>query len=252
MYTALSIVDGFPGKSASHGAFGWSSLWLIEGEGRRILVDTGPPAYVPLIHRGLEQHGLSASEITDVMLTHTHWDHIGNLTMFPTATPWIGQAELTWATLQPPGTQFLSDLHVRHLDSDPRVQRIDGESEILPGIFSMETPGHTPGHLAYVVTGADGPSLFAGDAVKNLHELTTARADSTMDADESRRSIERVRSALKSSGGMLIPGHDVPLVASGDQFERAGDVLARFSYFDTEGEHDSVISIPSTRSSRRH
>ena len=66
MYQMDPFVNGFPGKSASHGAFGWSSVHLLCGHGRTILVETGPPAYIPLLTAALERHGLTTDDVTVV------------------------------------------------------------------------------------------------------------------------------------------------------------------------------------------
>src|SRR5699024_651757 len=111
VYRIDPVIDGFPGKSASHGAFGWSSVCLLRGKDRIILVETGPPAYIPLLTATLERLGLTAEAVTDVLLTHSHWDHLSNITMFPHAQLWIGGAELAWARELPLGTPHQSPLH---------------------------------------------------------------------------------------------------------------------------------------------
>jgi N-acyl homoserine lactone hydrolase len=258
MYSSEAIVDGFPGKSKSHGAFGWSSLWLLQGLDRCVLIDTGPPAYMPLIHRVLRAHGLTTANITDVVLTHLHWDHVGNVTMFPDATLWVGEEELAWAAQQAPGTQFISDLHVQYLlQAGDRVQRIKAESQVLPGIVGLGTPGHTPGHLAFLVESREGALIFAGDAVKNAYELATSRVDSTMNDELSRASVARLRGLLSETSGRLIPGHDVPLLAAGDGIERAAAQVAEISVFADacRGEQHQSISLegpqPATKGADR-
>ncbi|KKK68914.1 hypothetical protein LCGC14_2939290, partial [marine sediment metagenome] len=46
---------------------------------------------------------------------------------------------------------------------------IDGEQEIIPGLRAIPSPGHTPGHMSYLVQGADGPVMIVGDAIGNGH-----------------------------------------------------------------------------------
>ncbi|WP_042545153.1 MBL fold metallo-hydrolase [Leucobacter komagatae] len=249
-YSAHPLVEGFPGKTASHGAFGWSSLWLLDDGTRRVLVDAGQPAYIPLIHDGLARLGLAPSDVTDVLLTHMHWDHVANFTMFENATTWVGERELAWAADQPAGTKFIPDLHVQELlRRTDGVERVSAGDEILPGIHTIASPGHTPHHLAFFAehatsttdntgnAGTAGSLVFAGDAVKNIHELATSRVDSTMDEDQSVRSIDRLRSLLTDTGGVLLPGHDVGLAMDGGQVLRLREQRAQIGFFaDAQGD----------------
>ena len=253
MYSAKPLIHGFPGKSKSHGAFGWSSLWLLRKPDSRVLIDTGPFAYMPLIHQGLANIGLTPNDITDVLLTHLHWDHVANFTMFPNATLWVGEDELNWAKQQQAGTHFLSDLHVRGLlQAGDRLQRLRPGVQLLEGISSIATPGHTPGHLAFHAETDAGDHIFAGDSVKNAHELATSLVDSTMDADLSRASIERLRSLLRDTSGRLIPGHDAPLMMTKSVIEREAGQVVEMSYFDGSysGECELRIPIPAGQPSK--
>lgn len=145
MYSASCLVDGFPAKSPSHGGFGWSSLWLFQADRRLVLVDAGPPSYVPVIHERLRAIGLTAADITDVVVTHLHWDHVSNFTMYWNATIWVGEAELAWAARLPAGTPFVPDLHVRELvRRGNRIQRERPGDEPLPGVTAIGSAGHTP------------------------------------------------------------------------------------------------------------
>lgn len=242
--TAHPIVEGFPGKSSSHGAFGWSSLWLLDDGEHRVLVDAGQPAYIPLIHKGLARLGLTPGDVTDVLLTHMHWDHVANFTMFPNATIWVGEKELAWAAQQPAGTKFIPDLHVQELlRRREGVERVSGEREILPGIHTIASPGHTPHHLSFLSEQTADPMIFAGDSVKNVYELATHNVDSSMDEVQSRSTIERLRSLLNDTSGVLVPGHDVELALVDGETQRRRSQRANISYFTdaTSGEQDHSI-----------
>lgn len=209
-YDAYVLVDGFPGRSSTHGSFGWSSLHLLVHADRRVLVETGPPAYVPLITAGLSRHGFTRTDVTDVLITHAHWDHLSNIAMFPQARVWMSPAEFAWALTLPSDEPFISHPHLQELNSRGVEPAVDGE-EVLPGIAAIGTPGHTPGHVAYVAHTTDGPLVFAGDSVKNLFELATGQVDSTLDRQASEASAHRLRTYMTESGAVLVPGHDVPL-----------------------------------------
>ena len=243
-YVARPLVEGFPGKSRSHGAFGWSSLWLLDDGERRVLIDAGQPAYVPLIHAGLERLGLTTDDVTDVLLTHMHWDHVSNFPMFANATTWVGEKELRWAADQPAGTPFIPDLHVQELlRRTERVERMAAGQEVLPGIHAVDSAGHTPHHLAFYVDRADDKRVFAGDAVKNVYELGSGRVDSTLDAEASAATIAALRSLLTDTGATLVPGHDVELRWDGRTAERQHPQRAEIGFFAdaSTGEEDRSI-----------
>lgn len=230
-YDAHMLIDGFPGKSSTHGSFGWSSVHLLIDGARRVLVETGPPAYIPLITAGLARHGIDRSDVTDVLITHAHWDHLSNIAMFPEARIWIGSKELEWALTLPLDEPFISHLHLRELQHRPQgVGRVVDGDEILPGIKAVGTPGHTPGHVAYVAQTNGEPMIFAGDAVKNLYELATGDVDSTLDRDASIESVGRLRAYMKELDAILVPGHDVPLVFRDGTIARVRPQCAQISF----------------------
>lgn len=248
MYSAHKIVDGVPVTSKSHGSFGWSSVWLFKKPDRVVLIDTGPPGYISLLQQGLAELQLRPNDVTDVVLTHAHWDHISNIAMFPDATKWIGDTELEWAAGLTADTPFMSAPHVQELLRCNNVAKVQAEQEPLPGIMSIATPGHTPGHLSYLVQIDDGYTIFAGDAVKNLHELASLQADLTMDAKASQRSMTRIRNLMRDHEATLIPGHDVPLRFDGTTATRVYRQNAQISFFSAAmdlAEDRSISDDPS-------
>jgi glyoxylase-like metal-dependent hydrolase (beta-lactamase superfamily II) len=212
MYEVHVLVQGYPGRSVCHGGLGWSTVTLLRGEGRSILVDTGGYATRPEIGKQLAALRVSPSDVTDVVLTHTHHDHACNFTLFPEATVWIGEKELEWAVTQKPGFNPLAELHVRELASLDRVQRLKGGQTFLGHFEAIEVPGHTPGHLAYHFSAHPQYLLFTGDAAKNRAELLSQDVAMTLDAEQSARSIETIwRYWRAHPDTVLIPGHDLSM-----------------------------------------
>jgi N-acyl homoserine lactone hydrolase len=209
VYELSILFQGFPGRSTCHGGLGWSTVALLRGEGRTVLVDTGGYGYRTPLLAQLEERGIARSDVTAVVLTHCHWDHICNFPLFPNAQVVVPRPDLEWAAAQPVGTWELPEFHVEELARAEHVLRAEDGGEPLPDVHAIATPGHTPGHFAYRVATTDGPVIFAGDAVKNEHELRTGDADMTLDAAQSRRSIEKVRDLLAADPRLvLVPGHD--------------------------------------------
>ncbi len=233
MYELDVLVAGFPGKTATHGGLGWSTVCLLRDGERTILVDTGPPAYLAVLHQEFERLGIEPSDVTHILATHLHWDHVGNFTMFPNATVIVGRQEFEWASVQPPGTPLIPDLHVRRLaETLDSVVLVDESDELLPGVPALFPPGHTPGHLCYRVSTDSGEVLFAGDAVKNRYELATGTVDSSLDFAVSRAIVERLRAIMEDDQSIvMIPGHDVRLASVDGRIETLEPQRAQFSVF---------------------
>ena len=211
MYRLDVLVQGYPGKSVCHGGLGWSTIALLRGEGRVILVDVGAFGVRKELERQLAAHGVMPTDVTDVVLTHAHYDHSVNYTLFPAATVWIGRTEMEWARHEPPGFNPLPELYVQDLAGSPRVRLIEAGETFLPGLTAIAAPGHTPGCLLFHMA-SEPPVLFTGDAAKNRAELLSLRTDMTMDAEASLASLETVWRLWREAPGMIVvPGHDLSL-----------------------------------------
>jgi N-acyl homoserine lactone hydrolase len=239
------VVQGYPGKSVCHGGLGWSTIALLRGEGRVALIDVGSFAQRGLIRDRLKARGLSPADVTDVILTHSHWDHSINWVMFPNATTWIGAAELAWSTAQPWGHNTVPELYVRELDRDPRTRRIEPGDTILPGMTAALAPGHTPGHLFFVLSTPEREILFTGDSAKNRAELLSLTADMTYDAAQSRRSMEAIWARWRHRPGtLLVPGHDVLMRIENDVPAYIGPREAAISaWFEDDLERTTLFSL---------
>ena len=212
MYRLDVLIQGYPGKSLCHGGLGWSTIALLRGEGRSILIDVGAFAVRPEFGRQLQAAGCAPESVTDVVLTHAHWDHAVNYTLFPNAAIWIGRVEMDWARQVPAGFNPLPELYVRDLAQHPRLRLLEDGEGFLPGLAAHLCPGHTPGCLVYRLEGGEVPVVFSGDAAKNRAELLSMATDMTMDAGASRASLERIWGLWRQvPGTLLIPGHDLTM-----------------------------------------
>lgn len=217
MYRIDVLVQGFPGKAVCHGGLGWSTVTLLRGEGRTVLVDVGAFGVRRELRKQLEAHGVQPGEVTDVFLTHAHYDHAVNFVLFPNATVWIGDEELAWAASQPPGFNPLPELYVAELARSERVRRVRAGDRFLPGFEALAAPGHTPGHLLLYLHAQDTPVLFTGDAAKNRAEILSREVDATGDADASRRSLDVIWDCWRRvPGTVLVPGHDLSMCLDGE------------------------------------
>ena len=236
------IVQGYPGKSVCHGGLGWSTIALLRGHGRVVLIDVGSFAQrQPLIDR-LAAHGLTPADVTDVLLTHSHWDHSINWVMFPTARVVIGDEELAWSLSEPWGTTPVPELYVRELATSAQTDRVRPGDTVLPGITAHAAPGHTPGHLIFHLAGSSHDVLFTGDAAKNRAELLSLTADMTYDPAISRASMQSIWTLWRSRPGtMLVPGHDLPMQLKDSQPANLGHRTAAMSAWFGEGLDQTTL-----------
>jgi glyoxylase-like metal-dependent hydrolase (beta-lactamase superfamily II) len=141
---------------------------LLDIGGRRVLFDNGlgsEKLYGPDSGRllaSLAEAGIAPDAIDALVLTHGHSDHCWG-TMgddgtpnFPNATVYIAQAEMEYWESDPPGERLERSIagvrrHLLPLRERMRLIR-DGE-EFLPGVQAWHTPGHTPGHMAFLFAG---------------------------------------------------------------------------------------------------
>lgn len=217
------LVQGFPGKSVCHGGLGWSTVVLLRGQGRVALIDAGTFSMRSLVIGGLARNGLKPSDVTDLLLTHSHWDHSVNWTLFKHARIVLGQVEMDWALQQPWGETPVPELYVERLDTWPTLERVGDGAEVLPGITAHIAPGHTPGCLVYLLEGREKDVIFTGDAAKNRAELVSGNTDMTYDAAISRASIEMIWGLWRRKpGNLVLPGHDLPMTQDGGRITYLG------------------------------
>ncbi len=162
------------------------NLTLYQGDGRSVLFDVGSgPDFMPTagtVMDGLDQLGMLPEEVTDVVFTHAHPDHIWGLIddfeelVFPNASYRMGRTEWEYwwnpETVNKIGdarTAFAVGARRRMEMIEDRVILFDDGEEILPGIAALETPGHTPGHMAFEVRRNGTAALIVGDAIGNHH-----------------------------------------------------------------------------------
>lgn len=168
----------------------------------------------PLVD-ALYKVGLGVSDISGVAISHLHNDHSGGIRHFAGGTPvFIQKQELEFGL----GNQVKceSDGYARVDYDDPSVNwvQLEGDGQVAPGVDAIFTPGHTPGHMSFVVhfEGEDSSGMvFACDA-GDLHENFEAEMAIGGFIDvEPRQTIEQIvklKQISKSYNYELIPGHD--------------------------------------------
>ncbi|WP_447919807.1 N-acyl homoserine lactonase family protein [Achromobacter aegrifaciens] len=208
--------------------------WLVRGGGRAVLVDTGfsacsarsrGRAFSLQPQAALARLGLAPDEIGDVVLTHLHYDHAGNVEAYPNAQVHLQDAEMRYAT----GRYMCFDA-MRHFFSADDVQAVvrrlyagrlrfhDGDSQLAPGLELYRIGGHTPGLQVVRVHTARGWIVLASDALHYYRNYTDHNPfPAIFHVGDMLEGYARIRS-LADSDAHIVPGHD-PLVA--ERYPRA-------------------------------
>ena len=192
---------------------GGAEAWPVHGfvvtyPGGAALVDTGvggPPDVIRdwevvnvAAAEALGGLGLVPGDIDLVINTHLHFDHCGQNAVFKHAPFYVQRAELDRARREDPTLSGWFDF------MDARFELLDGDTEILPGLSVIATPGHTAGHQCVVVETGDGPpDLLIGDAAYTPREYTGPLSQKLPPGQAADRpsweaSIGRVQSMTKS------------------------------------------------------
>lgn len=179
--------------------------FLIRGNDRTVLVDAGVgPVDLPGLIKGgdlpagLEAAGVRREDIDTVVLTHLHIDHIGwtlqdGQPYFPNATIRFGEQDLDQFVRAEQPDQFSAPV-ITALQEAGRVETIDSDGEIAPGISTIHAPGHTLGHRCVVVSSGDERLFLLGDAVTCPVQLEEPEWSAMSDVDP--KLAKRTREAL--------------------------------------------------------
>jgi glyoxylase-like metal-dependent hydrolase (beta-lactamase superfamily II) len=194
-----------------------------------VLFDVGSgPDFMPSAGRiveSLDALGLAPEDMTHVVFTHAHPDHIWGLLddfdepLFANATCMMGRAE--WDYWWDPATvDTIGDARAafavgakRRMEAiEDSVVLFDSGDEVLPGIQAIETPGHTPGHMSFEVRQGGDAVLIAGDAIGN-HHVAFARPEWPSGSDQDMELAAETRRALFdriTADDLLIAGFHLP------------------------------------------
>jgi len=200
------------------------SVWVIDSVDGLVLVDTGfdvTDAYWAgdadwrTIPAALDAAGIDSREITRVVLTHLHFDHAGNISLFPEARIFLSRHEFEhWIGL-PVDDQRAGFVDPAHLDAimqaqrDGRVVLTEGRTQVAAGVTMIPAPGHTPGQSAVLVETLGGPRILASDAVHLFEQLDPGwRFFAFDDTEQYDRSIADLDRLSREVGAPIIPGHD--------------------------------------------
>jgi len=156
--------------------------FLVTYPGGAALVDTGvggPQEWLDdwrvvnkSVADALDEHGLTPGDIGMVINTHLHFDHCGQNSVFKHAAFHVQRTELDRARRESPELAGWFDF------MNARFELLDGDTEILPGLSVLATPGHTSGHQSVLVRSADGlADVLIGDAAYQPRQYLNPESD---------------------------------------------------------------------------
>ncbi len=218
------------------------SFMLAQQGDRNVLIDTGfmqgegssgfsekfgVPNWVSPV-RMLEEVGVSADAVTDIVITHAHFDHMGSVGEFPNANLIIQKSELlTWyeaialpkrfgyltAIIDPDNLRTALEASIEH-----RVTLVDGDKEnVLPGLHVRLGSGHTVGQQFVIVETGRGRLVVSGDCVYSRMQITGRDNDgvyiplnnATGCVWDQLKTIDKINTEIGGDQERLIVLHDI-------------------------------------------
>lgn len=201
-------------------------VWLIEGAEKVILIDTGlgdidEVAEVQSRYgvdfvasrsddqdlvAGLARHGVRPEDVDIVVLTHLHFDHVGNNELFPNAKFIVQSDELPQATHPPHFCMFYYPEYAYKVEAvRERLEVIDGDMHIDPSVRLVKIGGHTPGCMVVMVETDAGTVCLTSDVMYNYKNLELNwPMGSFWDLPDLMTGYDR----LRREADIIIPEHD--------------------------------------------
>jgi len=198
---------------------------LVWDENHVVLIDTGYPNQIELLKQAIVKAGFEVEDLTDIILTHHDWDHLGNLAdlleIIPTAKLWAHEEEIPYIEGQKTPTKLVDKLEKydqltdnEKAECDKRkivydnlnvmVSGVLTDGEIIPicgGIEVIHTPGHTPGHIVLFLQ--ESEILIGGDAIRHIDgELIGSDPQHTHNMALAQKSFDRIND-LKNIRGVI-------------------------------------------------
>jgi N-acyl homoserine lactone hydrolase len=223
-----------PGENVGRSIEFSSTCWLIKRRSEWLLWDTGVPESALNDPKGwstlpnlivyhldktlsdqLATIGLKPNDITYVALSHTHGDHIGNVSLFPNSTVLMQRAEYAWIS-SPDGpndnVNQLKALARKLLGTPKHLKLLDGDTDVFGdgGVTLVSTPGHTPGSQSLLVhLKNSGFIILSGDVV-HLEENFEKDMVPSLNTNKaaSIASMERIKRMIATYKARFFINHD--------------------------------------------
>ena len=224
-FPASGLVMGAPKDEKVDIAF---VVWLIRGGGHNLLFDSGFHRekwmkYFPVTDflrpdEAVNLAGVKPEEVTDIVISHAHWDHMGGIDLFPKATVWIQKEEFRYYTgeaWQPGGNHGGIDPEdveqLVRINTEGRLRLVDGDNvEILPEIRVYTGARHTLASQ-YIRVEGNPDFVLASDNCYLYRNLAEHKASATFSEADQPGNIRNQTRMIELAGSpdRVIPGHDM-------------------------------------------
>ncbi|HEV8690311.1 MAG TPA: MBL fold metallo-hydrolase [Ideonella sp.] len=204
------------------------NAFLVKTGDKLVLVDTGAGTFFgPSLNKlqaSLKAAGYMPDQVTDILITHLHADHVGGLVngetiVFPNATVhadkrelgyWLDAAKMEAAPKEAQGFFKMAQAALGPYQKAGKVAPFEGEVPLAPGIKSWPTPGHTPGHSFYVLESKGQKIVFWGDLM-HFEEVQFPEPPITVafDVDSKAARAQRLKAFADAArqGYLVAPAH---------------------------------------------
>ncbi len=222
-------------------------FWVARNDQRTVVIDVGYTAATKA-HRlprteladpiaTLAELGVRPEASPQVVVTHAHYDHMGNLSAFPSSEVVLARAEFDfWTGPYADRPQFACTVeevelaHLREVREQGRATLVERATLVAPGVEVIPVGGHTPGQLVVRVATETGHVVLASDAAHFYEEVELDRPFTYLtDLTDTYRAYETLREMTSEPGEVLVAGHDAdvmrrfpPLLGAGGQVVRVG------------------------------
>lgn len=218
-------------------------LWCIISDNEINLIDTGfSPVHCKVRNvrdyvspvDSLKEIGVDSSDISNVLITHLHWDHFGGYTYYPKATFYVHKREWEFATGKFRNTKVIRDFYEKNVLEASKKLLNNGQLKLVEGYFQLNSSihivpigGHTPGSQVICVNVDGNPLLFCGDLgyfYKNFEDKNPPMIN--LNIPESLEAYSKLEEIVNSEKGVIIPGHDPKLL---NMYERVSRNIIRIA-----------------------
>lgn len=218
-------------------------FWILEAPtGPPVVIDTGyDPEFAQRMGRdclctpadALTRLGVDCRAVENVVITHLHYDHIGNTDLFPNAQFTVARRELDFWS-QPVAhrfhfahhTDFAAVDRILQAAAEGRVRAVDATLTVAPGVVATCVGGHSPGQLVVSISTAGAGVLLTSDAVHYYDEFAGDRPFAVVhDLAAFYTAFDLVRS-LARGGRDVVPAHDPIVMERYPSLEGPGSSIA--------------------------
>lgn len=207
-------------------------VYLLKGKnGKNILVDAGFTETPPIYNMAgfnyvrpdemLKKINVDPASITDIILTHPHWDHIGGIDLFPNAMVWMQEQDFNYfvgtawqKAIDSSGFSTKDVLKINQKKLNQKLQLVKGDSvEIMPGIRVFTGSKHTyESQYVLVDTGNDKVIIASDNSWLYYNLVNLLPIPLTFDTNAYLQNLKRMKAMVKNVD-LILPGHD-PMVFS--------------------------------------